>query len=89
MKAIFEQMNELDNKITPQSLVDRGFEYKAAGISGADQWQGMAHWINEERGIHLRGNISTAKGGTLYLWVYSAIAVDNLEELDMLLKLIR
>jgi hypothetical protein len=75
--------------ITPQSLRDRGFHYMAAGISGADQWQGSAHWINSERDIHLRGNVSTANGGTLYLWAFSRIAVDNLEELDNLLKIIR
>jgi hypothetical protein len=80
----------IDNKITPQALVDRGFEYHSAGrASGCDQWQGLAHWINKEKDVHLRGNVSTAKGGTLYLWAFSRIAVDNLEELDALIKLVK
>jgi len=75
--------------LTPQALRDKGFVYHAAGISGADQWQGMSHWINKERGIHLRGNVSTAKGGTLTLWDYPQIQIDNIEELDFLLKLVK
>lgn len=75
--------------LTPQALRDREFIYTAAGISRADMWQGMSHWINEEKGIHLRGNVSTAKGGTLYLLDYSRIQIDSVEELDLLLKLVK
>ena len=83
-------MEILNSMMTPQSLVDRGFVYQSAGrASGADQWQGMGHWINKEKDIHLRGNVSTAKGGTLYLWAYSRIVLNNLEELDALIKLIK
>lgn len=79
-----------ENKITPQSLVDRGFVYHSAGrASGCDQWHGMGFWINKERDISLRGNVSTARGGVLYLQAYSKIALDNLEELDSFLKLVK
>lgn len=76
-------------QLSPQALVDRGFKYTAAGISGADQWQGVGLWVNKEKDIRLRGNISTTKGGTLYLWEYTRVAVDSLEELDSLLEIIR
>src|SRR5688572_19085693 len=81
---------KLDDKITPQSLVDRGFVYHSAGrASGCDQWHGMAHWINKEKDIHLRGSVSTARGGTLYLWAYPRIMMNTLEELDSFLKLLK
>lgn len=74
-------------KIIPAALQERGFKYKAAGISGADMWQGMAFWINDEKGIILRGNISTARGGTLHLSGHFDCQLDNLQELDLLLSL--
>jgi hypothetical protein len=76
--------------ITPQALADRGFKYTApARVSAADMWQGMAFWHNEAKGITLRGNISTAKGGTLHLSGYFNLQLDNIEELDTLLNLFR
>lgn len=75
--------------ITPEELVKRGFKYWASGISGADMWQGMSHWLNKEKGIHLRGNVSTASGGTLQLWSTPGISVDSLEELDKLISLFK
>lgn len=75
--------------ITPASLKERGFNYTAVRISGADMWQGMAIWYNAEKGITLRGNPSTAKGGTLRLQGYFDLALDNLQELDTLIKLFK
>lgn len=75
--------------MTPEELVKRGFKYWASGTSGCDQWQGLSHWIHKEKGIHLRGNISTASGGSLQLWSTPNIRVDNLEELDKLISLFK
>lgn len=74
-------------KITPQALRERGFKYTACGISGADMWQGVSFWDNNEKGIHFRGNISTARGGTLMIMSQPGLQIDTLEELDLLLSL--
>lgn len=74
-------------KIIPAALQERGFKHKGAGISGADMWQGMAFWVNKEKGIILRGNISTARGGILHLSGYFNCQLTNLQELDLLLSL--
>lgn len=75
--------------MTSQDLRDRGFKYTAAGISGADMWQGMGIWHNEELQLTLRGNISTARGGTLRLSGYFNCQMDTLEELDKLISLFK
>lgn len=84
------RIEKIDNKITPTALQERGFKFTPpARVSGADMWQGMAFWINDEKGILLRGNISTAKGGTLHLAGHYNLQMDNLEELDALIKLFK
>lgn len=74
-------------QLTPLALQERGFKYASAGIGGCDQWHGMAFWSDDERGVHFRGNISTAKGGTLRIMGQPGLAIDTLEELDLLLSL--
>ena len=75
--------------ITPAALQERGFVYTACRISGADVWQGMPFWENKEKGILLRGTVSTAKGGTLHLSGHFNLQLDTLEKLDTLIKLFR
>ncbi len=77
-------------QLTPQILIDKGFKYSSPGkVSGCDMFHGMAFWVSNNKDLVLRGNISTASGGSLCLWAKSNIVVDNVEELDMLLKLVR
>lgn len=81
---------EILNKLTPTALQERGFKFYPAGRAGGqDLWAGLAFWELQEKGITLRGNISTARGGTLHLAGYYDLALDNLEELDSLIKLFK
>lgn len=75
--------------ITPEILRERGFKYTPAGISGADMWQGVAFWTNKEKGIYLRGNISTARGGRLEIMGVPGLFIDTIEDLDNLIKLFK
>jgi hypothetical protein len=49
--------------ITPELLRKAGFIYRAPGISGADEWQGMAIWSNVTFPYILRGHSRNLKVG--------------------------
>lgn len=76
-------------QLSPQILRDKGFHYTAPGISGADSWQGSGYWNNKEKDIHLRGNISTARGGTLQIMGVPGLFIDTVEDLDKLISLFK
>jgi len=68
--------------LTPEILQQLGFRFSPCGISGADMWQGMPFWSNDD--FVLRGNISTAKGGVLRLAGYFNSSVKYLHQLQNL-----
>jgi hypothetical protein len=70
--------------LTPDILQSAGFKYKKCGISGADMWQGMDFWGNEN--MNLRGNVSTARGGTLHLEAYWNTQIYYVHQLQNLYK---
>lgn len=76
-------------KITPGALQERGFAYEACGISGCDQWHGIPFWKHEEKGLSFRGFVTTSRGGNLQMMGIPGLLIENLEELDSFLKLIK
>jgi len=68
--------------ITPSILQSAGFKFSPCRISGADMWQGMAMWSKGD--FVLRGNVSTAGGGTLHLAGYFNTQIQYLHELQNL-----
>lgn len=79
----------MENNITPQVLADHGFKYHSAGISGADMWQGMPWWIHKEEdvGLALRGNTSTAKPKALILAGHFNTQVSTIAQLEVLMEI--
>jgi len=79
-------MQKILHRITPEYLKEKGFKFvKASRAGGQDQWAGMNFWIGDK--FTLRGNVSTANGGTLHLEGHYNLQIQVEEQLEKLISL--